>query len=149
MVLEKTLESPMDSKEIKPVSPKENQPWIFMARTDAEADAPVLWPPDAKSRLLGKDPDAGKDWMWEEKRATDGCMSSLSQWTWIWVSSRRWWGTGKPSVLQSMGSQRVRHDLVTQQQQGIRNNFIHTHTCIYISKEVKHWINIKIQPQNN
>ena len=66
MVLEKT-ESPSDSKEIKPVNPKGNQPWIFFGRTDAEAEAPVLWPPDAKSRLMEKDPDAGKDWRWEEK----------------------------------------------------------------------------------
>ena len=61
MVLEKTLESPLDYKEIKPVHPKGNQPWIFIGRTDAEAEAPVLWPPDAKSQLTGKDPDAGKD----------------------------------------------------------------------------------------
>ena len=59
LVLEKTLESPLDCKEIKPVSPKGDQPWIFIPRTDSEA--PVLWPPDAKSRLIGKDPDAGKD----------------------------------------------------------------------------------------
>ena len=60
MVLEKTLESPLDSKEIKPANPKGNQPWIFTGRTDVEA--PILWPPDAKSRLIKKDPDAGKDW---------------------------------------------------------------------------------------
>ena len=65
-MLEKTLESPLDSKEIKPVNPKGNQPWIFTGRTDAEAKAPVLWPPDAKSQLTGKDPDAGKDWGQEE-----------------------------------------------------------------------------------
>ena len=61
MVLEKTLESPLDFKEIKPVSPKGNQSGIFIGRTDAEAEAPILWPPDVKSRLIGKDPDAGKD----------------------------------------------------------------------------------------
>ena len=65
VVLEKTLESPLGSKEIKPVNPKGNQPWIFIGRTDAEA--PILWPPDAKSWLIGKDPDAGKDWRQEEK----------------------------------------------------------------------------------
>ena len=63
-----------DSKGIKPVNPKGNQPWIFMARTDAEADAPVLWPPDAKSRLLGKDPDAGKNWRQEKKGMTEDEM---------------------------------------------------------------------------
>ena len=67
VVLEKTLESPLDSKEIKPVIPKENQPWIFIGRTDAEADALILWPTDVKSQLIGKDPDAGEDWREEEK----------------------------------------------------------------------------------
>ena len=67
MVLEKTLESPLDSKEIKPVNPKGNQPWMFIGRTDAEAEAPILWPPDVKSRLIGKDPYVGKDWGQKEK----------------------------------------------------------------------------------
>ena len=62
VVLEKTLENPLDSKEIKSVSPKGKQPWIFIGRTDAEAEAPILWPLDAKSQLIGKDPDAGKVW---------------------------------------------------------------------------------------
>ena len=61
VVLEKTLESPLDCKEIQPVDPKENQSWIFIGRTDAEAEAPILWPPDAKTWLIGKDPDAGKN----------------------------------------------------------------------------------------
>ena len=67
MVLEKTLESPLDCKEIKPVNPKGNHPWIFTGRTDAEAETPILWPPDAKNWLTGKDPDAGKYWRQEEK----------------------------------------------------------------------------------
>ena len=71
MVLEKTLESPLDSKEIKPVHPKGNQPWIFIEWTDAEAEAPILWPPDVKSQITGKDPDTGKDWGQEEKRTED------------------------------------------------------------------------------
>ena len=62
MLLEKTLENPLDSKEIQPVNPKENQPWIFIERTDAEAEASLFWSPDAKSGLIGKDPDVGKDW---------------------------------------------------------------------------------------
>ena len=70
VVLEKTPESPLDSKEIKPVNPKGNQPWIFTGRTDAEAEAPILWSPDAKSWLIGKDSDAGKDWRQEEKGIT-------------------------------------------------------------------------------
>ena len=74
VVLEKTLESPMDCKDIKPVNPKGNQSWIFIGRTDAEGEAPVLWPPDAKSRLIGKDPGAGKDWKQEEKGMTEDEM---------------------------------------------------------------------------
>ena len=68
MVLERTLESPLNCKEIQPVNPKGNQSWIFIGRTTAEAEAPILWPPDAKSRLIWKDPDAGKDGRQEEKR---------------------------------------------------------------------------------
>ena len=67
VVLEKTLESPLDGKEIKPVSPKGNHPWKFIGKTDAEAEAPILWPTDAKSQLIGKDPDAGKVWGQEGK----------------------------------------------------------------------------------
>ena len=66
-MLEKTLESPLDFKEIKPVNPKGNQFWILIGKTDAEAEAPILWPPDAKNQLIGKDSDAGKDWRQEEK----------------------------------------------------------------------------------
>ena len=74
MVLEKTLESPLDSKEIQPVTPKGNQSWIFIERTDAEAETPILCPPDAKNWLIGKDPDAGKDWRQEEKGTTEDEM---------------------------------------------------------------------------
>ena len=74
VVLEKTLESPLDLKEIKPVNPKGNQSWIFTGRTDAEAEAPVLWPPDAKSLLNGRGPDAGKEWGQEEKGTTEDEM---------------------------------------------------------------------------
>ena len=74
MVLEKTPESPLDSKEIKPVNPKGNQPWILIGRTEAEAEAPVLWQPNSKSWLIGEDPDAGKDWRQEEKQAAEGEM---------------------------------------------------------------------------
>ena len=70
-ILEKTLESPLDCKEIQPVNPKGNQSWIFIGRTDAETETPILWPPDAKNQLTGKDPDAGKDWRQEEKRMTE------------------------------------------------------------------------------
>ena len=75
MVLEKTLESPFDCKEIKPVSPKWNQSWIFIGWTDAEVEAPILWPPDVKNWLTGKNPDAGKDWRQEEKGTTEDEMA--------------------------------------------------------------------------
>ena len=71
MVLEKTFESPLDSKEIQPVYPKRNQSWIVIERTDAEAETPIIWPPDVKSWLTWKDPDAGKDWKQEEKGMTE------------------------------------------------------------------------------
>ena len=74
VVLEKTLESPLDCKEIKPVHPKGNQPWIFFGRTDAKVEALIIWPPDAKSWLTGKDPDAAKDWRLEEKGMTEDEM---------------------------------------------------------------------------
>ena len=80
VVLEKTFESPLDSKEIQPVNPKGNQPWIFIGKTYADAEAPVFWPPVVKNWLIGKDPDAGKNWGQEEKRVTewDGWMASLT-----------------------------------------------------------------------
>ena len=74
VVLVKTLQSSLDSKKVKPVNPEENQSWIFIERTDAKAEAPTLWPPDVKSQLIGKDPDAGKDWGHEEKRMTEDEM---------------------------------------------------------------------------
>ena len=80
VVLEKTLESPLDSKEIKPVNPKGNQSWIFIGRTDAEVETPIFWPPDAKNWLLGKDPGARKDWRQEEKGMTEDEMAGWHHW---------------------------------------------------------------------
>jgi len=80
VVLKKILESPLDCKEIKPVNPKGNQPWIFIRRTDAEIEAPILWPPDVKNLLIGKDPDAGKDWRQEEKGMTEDYMVGWHHW---------------------------------------------------------------------
>ena len=88
VVLKKTLEGPLDSKELKLVNPKGNQPWIFTGRTDAEAETPILWSPHAKSQITGKDPDAGKDWEQKEKGVTEDEMASLTQWTWVWTNSR-------------------------------------------------------------
>ena len=115
VVLERTLESPLDCKKIQPVHPKGNQSWIFSERTDAEAETPVLWPPDVKNDsfektlILGKMKAGGEG----DDRGWDGWMASLTQWAWVWVNSRSWWWTGRPGVLQSMGSQRVRHDWET------------------------------------
>ena len=116
VVLEKTLESPLDSKEIQPVHPKGNQSWIFTGRTDAEAETPILWPLDAKNWLIGKTPMLGKiEGRGEgDDRGWDGWMASPTQWTWVWVNSGSWWWTGRPGVLQSMGSQRVRCDWATE-----------------------------------
>ena len=117
VVLKKTLESPLDCKEIQQVHPKGNQSWIYIGRTDAEAETPILWPPDAKNCLIGKDPDAGKDWRQEgerDDRGWDCWMASWTQWTWVWVNSSSWWWTGRPGVPQSMRSQRVWHDWVTE-----------------------------------
>jgi len=80
MVLEKALESPLDIKEIKPVNLKGNQPWILIGTTDAEAEAPILWPPDVKSQLIGKDPDAGKDWRQKEKGPTEDKIVEWHHW---------------------------------------------------------------------
>ena len=102
-----------------PVHPKGNQYRIFIGRTDVEAETPILWPPVAKSWLIWKDPYAGKDWRWEEKGTTedemagwwwDGWMASPAQWTWVCVNFRSWWWTGRPGVLQSMGSQTAGHN---------------------------------------
>ena len=78
--MEKTLESPLDCKEIKPVNPKGNQFWLFIGRTDAEAEVPILWPPNVKNWLIGKDPDAGKDWKQEEKGTTEDEMAGWHHW---------------------------------------------------------------------
>ena len=108
------LESPLDCKEIQPVHPKGDQSWVFIGRTDVGAETPILWPPDVKSWLIGKDPDAGKDWRQEEMGMTDDERVSPTQWTWVWVNSQSWWWTGKPGMMQSMGWQRVRHDWATE-----------------------------------
>ena len=117
VVLEKTLESPLDCKEIQPVHSEGDQPWDFFGRNDAKAETPILWPPHAKSWLIGKDPDAGRDWGAGgegNNRVWDGWMASLTRWTWVWVNSGSWWWTGRPGALQLMGSQRVGHDWVTE-----------------------------------
>jgi len=112
VALGKTLESPLNCKEIQPVHPKGDEFWVFIGRTEAEAETPTLW------LLIWKDPDAGKDWRWEEKGMTEdemvGWHHQLNQWSWVWVNSGSWWWTGRPGVLQSTALQRVGHDWVTE-----------------------------------
>ena len=116
VVLEKTLESPLDCKEIQPVHSEGHHPWVFFGRNDAKAETPVLWPPHAKSWLIGK------DWCWEglgaggegDDRGWDDWMASPTQWMWVWVNSGSWWWTGRPGVLRFMGSQKVGHDWATE-----------------------------------
>ena len=99
LVLEKTPESPLDFKEIKPVNPKGNESWMFIGRTEAEAT--TFWPPDKKNWCIGKSPDSGKDWRQEEKGTTEdemvGCHHRLEKH--VWANSRSWWRTGKLGVL--------------------------------------------------
>ena len=114
-MLEKTLKVPLECKEIKPVKPEGYQSWIFIGRTDAEAEAPIIWCEELNHWK--------RPWCWErlkaggegDDRGWDGWMASLIWWTWIWASSGSWWWTGKPGVLQSMGLQRVGYDWVTEQ----------------------------------
>ena len=114
--------------------------WIFIGRTDAEAEALLLWPPDEKNWLIGKDSDPGKDWRWEEKgtdRRWDGWMASPTQWTWIWVNSGSWWWTGRPGMLQLMRSQRVGHDWATELNWGIKGQvWCSASTCFSIMDQV-------------
>ena len=116
VVLEKTLESPLDCKGVKSVNPKGNKPWIVIGRAQAEDEVPILWPPDVKSWLIRKASDAGNDI--GRRRGVDrgwvDWMASHTQWRWVWANSRRWWRTGKPGVLQSMGSQSVGHNWATE-----------------------------------
>ena len=117
VVLEKTLESPLDCKEIQPVHPKGNLSWMFTGRTDAEAETPNTLTTWCEELTQWKRP-----WCWErpkgggegDDRGWDDQMASLTWWTWVWANSRSWWWTGNPGVLHSMGSQRVRHDWVTE-----------------------------------
>ena len=115
VVLEKTLESPLDCKEIQPVHPKGDQSWVFIGRTDVEAKTPVLWPPDAKSWLIWKDPDAGKDWGQEEKGTTEDERVGWHH----WLNGRgfRWTpgvGDGQGGLACFMELQRVGHDWATE-----------------------------------
>ena len=116
VVLEKTLESPLDCKEIQPVHTKGDQPWVFFGRNDAKAENPVLWPPHAELSHWKR------PWCWEglgaggegDNRGWDGWMASPTQWMWVWVNFRSWLRTGRPGMLRFMGLQGVGHDWVTE-----------------------------------
>ena len=116
VVLEKTFESPLVYKEMKPVNPKGYQSWIFIGKIDAEVEPPILWPPDVKELIHWKRP-----WCWEglraggeeDDRGWNSWMASPTWWTWVWASSRSWWWTGKSGVLQSLGSKRAGHNWPT------------------------------------
>ena len=111
-MLEKMLVGRLDYKETQPLHPKGNQVWIYIGRTNTEPETPILWPPDVKSwfsektLMLGKIESSRRGWK-QRMRWSDGITT---QWTWIWVDSGSWWWTGRPGVLQFMGSQRVRHE---------------------------------------
>ena len=114
-MLKNKLESPLDCKEIQPVHSEGDRSWVFIGKNDAKAEIPILWLPDAKSWLIGKDPDAGKHWGQEEKGMTEDEMAGWHhwlKWTWVWMNSGSWWWTGRPGELWFMGSQRVGHDWV-------------------------------------
>ena len=116
-MLEKTLESPLDCKEIQPVHPKGDQSWVFVGRIDAEAETLVLWPPDGKSWLIGKDPDAGKDWGQKVKGMTEDAIVGWHHWhnghEFEQVLGDGEW-TGRPGILRFMGLQRDRRDWATE-----------------------------------
>ena len=124
VVLEKTLESPLDCEEIQPVHPIGDQSWVFIGRTDAEAGNSSTLAISRKELTHLKRP-----WCWEglgaggeeDDRGWDGWMASLTQWTWVWVNSGSWWWTGRPGVLQSMGSQRFGPDWMTEPTWRIRH----------------------------
>ena len=159
VVLEKTLENPLDCKEIQPVHPKGNQSWVFIGKTDVEAETPILWPPDVKNWLVWKDPEAGKTGGGRRRgrQRWDGWMASPTQWLWVWAGSGSWWWTGKPGVLQSMGLQRVGNDWVNwtelwETHLGTQKHFLVMLTgspeatdsalagCCSVSKSFSHWL---------
>jgi len=136
VVLEKTLGSPLDTKEIQPVHTKGNQSWIIIGRTDSEAEALIFWPPDVKNWLIEKDSEywerlrTGGE---EDDRRWDGWMASLTQWTRVWASSGKWWRTGKPGMLQSMGvtkNQIPLSDWTKKQQQSSQG-----HCCLQLPRQ--------------
>ena len=125
----------LDCKGIQPVHPKGDQSWEFIGRTDKEAETPLLWPPDAKSWLIQKDPDAGKDWRQEEKGTTEDNMVGwlIDSMDMSVLTSRNWWWMGSPGVLWSIGSQRLGHIWATEL------NWTYTCHTFWISNKLLDW----------
>ena len=136
VVLEKTLESPLECKEIQLVHPKGDQSWVFIGRTDAETETSIFWPPDAKTWLIWKDPYVGKDWRQEEKgmddKGWDGGMASPTQWTWVWVNSRSWWWTGGLACCGPWG--RKESDTTEQLNWTEKENLNFSHASYYLHR---------------
>ena len=141
MVLEKTLESPLDCKDIQPVHPKGDSSWVFIGRTDAEAETPNTWATSCEELTHWKIP-----WCWKglwaggegEDRGCDGWMASPTRSTWVWVSSGSWWWAGRPGVLRFIGLQRVGHNWVTElnwlrltRKYGISRDFLSDHIFLH------------------
>ena len=135
-IKEKTLDSPLDCKEVKPVNSKGNQPWIFIGR---------IWSSNILATWCKEPTHWKRPWCWERLRAGrqgddrgwDGWMASLTQWTWVWVGSRSWCWTGRPGVLQLMRSQRIRHDWGTELTEMNWSHCTFFFTCIYPKPEGK------------
>ena len=146
VVLEKTLESPLDRKEIQPVHPKGNQSWIFIGRTDSLEG--WSWNSNTLATWLKKLTYLKRPWCWERLKVGgkgdiggwDDWMASPNQWTWVWVSSRSWWWTGRPGNLQSLGSQRVGHDRVTEL------NFVKKESSMFLVSQACHWVSLNPPP---
>ena len=144
-MLEKTLESPLDCKEIQPVHLKGNQSWIFVGRTDVEAETPILWTWCEELTHLKR------PWCWEkwkaggegDNRGWDSWMTSSTWWTWVWVSSGSWWWTVRPGVLQSMGLQRVRHDWATELNWW--QNYSHLSKRLQIRNNTRNWLKAEMR----
>ena len=137
VVLEETLESPLDCKEIQPVHPKGDESWVFIGRTDVEAETLILWPPILWCKELTH---LKRPWCWEilraggegDNRGWHGWMASPTQWTWVWVNSRNWWWTGRPGVLQSMGVTKSRTATELNWTQGGKCTLLGTECGVYI-----------------
>ena len=136
------LDNPFDCKEIKPVNPKGNWSGIFIGRTDAESEAPILWPHVAKNWLIWKDPDAGKGWRWRRRgrQRMRWLMASLTHWTWVWASSGSWWWTGEPGMPQPIGSQIAGHDWATEltERENKQNNLRQSLKSFYKTVYIQH-----------